>query len=231
MRALPSFATSDAARRLLRVLALAAACLLVFVARASALEIDLGLPRLRRDSVWIDVRLVKPLAPRIRESLLRGMPATLELHAELWHRRSGWFDRLEENVDAEIRVRYEVWNHRFRLERRGAAPLMVGSIDSLQMALTRPLSLPVGRLHPESRAAFHFIVVTVVLRPLTVEDVAEVESWLSGEVETKRGAGFGLITQVPRALFDTVRNFAGFGDTRARAITDDFSVEQVRESP
>lgn len=231
MRELPSPAPARPARRSFLALGLASACLMGLAARAEALEIRIDLPRMRGDSVWIDVRLSEPLAPRIQESLARGMPATLELRAELWHRRRGWFDRLEENVDAEIRIRYEVWNRTYRLDRRGARPLFIGTMDSLQQALTRPFSMPVGRVHSGSQGTLHFIVVSAVLRPLSVEDVAEVENWLSGEVETKRSAGFGLITQVPRALFDTVRNFAGFGDTRARAVSEDFSVEAVEEGP
>ena len=209
----------------LRAFALVAGVLSLAAApRAHALEIELGAPHVRVDSVWVDVRLVDPVASRIEESLARGMPATLQLHAELWRRRRAWFDRLEENVDAELRIRYEVYNHTYRIERRGAPTLRVGTVDSLRLALEHPLAILAGRLHPDSRAAVHFIVVTAVLRPLSVEDVAEVESWLSGEVETKRRSGFGLITQVPQALFDTVRNFAGFGDARARAMSGDFTV-------
>jgi len=227
MRALPLPATFRHARAMLAV---AGACLLA-ATRAEALEVAVELPRVRGDSVWIDVRLTEPLSPRVRESLARGMPATLELRAELWRRRRGWFDRLIENVDAEIRMRYEVWNRTYRLERSGAPPLRIASVDSLEWALSRPLTLPVARVSAASASGPHFVVVSAVLRPLTVEDAAEVESWLSGEVETKRRAGFGLITQVPRALFDTVRNFAGFGDERARAVSDDFAIESVEERP
>jgi hypothetical protein len=225
MTALPSPAAACPAFLRRAVVASVLALSLAGASRAHALEIELGAPHVRTDSVWIDVRLMDPVAPRIEESLARGMPATLQLHAELWHRRRGWFDRLEENVDAELRIRYEVYNRTYRIERRGAPTLRVGTVDSLRLALGHPLSILAGRVHPESRAAVHFIVVTAVLRPLSVEDVAEVESWLSGEVETKRRSGFGLITQVPQALFDTVRNFAGFGDARARAMSGDFAVE------
>ena len=53
------------------------------------------------------------------------------------------------------------------------------------------------------------------------------EGWLSGEVETKRRAGFGVITELPRSLFDAVRNFAGFGDRRARASSDEFELRDL----
>lgn len=192
---------------------------------AHALNVALAPPRVRSDSVWVDVRLGDLFDARVEESLARGMPATIQLHAELWRRRSGWFDRLENTVDAELRVRYETVNRAYRLERQGAMPRTFGTLDSMAAAIAGPLAMPAGRIRPEERTHWHFVVVTVTLRPLSVEDVAEVESWLSGEVESKRGSGFGLITQVPRALFDAVRNFAGFGDDRARAISVDFRIE------
>lgn len=199
--------------------------LLAWPATARAIEVAVGTPTFRADTVWVNVRLSELFSSRVEESLARGMPATLQLHAELWHRRTAWFDRLDRYVDAELRVRWEVWNNAYRLDRRGAPPLGVATLDSLTAVLTRPLALPIGPIRPEGHGGPHFIVVTAVLRPLSVEDAAEVESWLSGEVESKRGSGFGLVTQVPRALFDAVRNFAGFGDDRGRGISDDFRLE------
>ena len=210
--------------------ALALAALLMLAPRpARALGLVLESPRIRSDTVWVDIRISQPFSPRIEESLLRGMPATLLLHTELWHRRTIWFDRVENTLDAELRIRYEVWSHTFFIERRGAPPVTVGTLDSLNQALARPLALPVGRLHEESAGGRHFVVVTAILKPLSVEDVAEVENWLSGEVENQRRSGFGMITQVPGALFDTVRNLAGFGDDRVRAISEDFSLPAPRE--
>ena len=36
-----------------------------------------------------------------------------------------------------------------------------------------------------------------------------------------------VITALPRSVFDAVRNFAGFGDQRARAISEDFAAESL----
>ena len=41
------------------------------------------------------------------------------------------------------------------------------------------------------------------------------------------GSGLGVITELPRALFDTVRNFAGFGDRRTRATSRDFELRDL----
>ena len=52
------------------------------------------MPREHAGYVYTDVRLHDPFEHRVRESLERGMPATLSVRAELWRRRHGWFDRL-----------------------------------------------------------------------------------------------------------------------------------------
>jgi hypothetical protein len=67
------------------------------------------------------------------------------------------------------------------------------------------------------------VVLSATVKPLSVEDVAEVEGWLSGEVRDQRGSGLGAITALPRSLFDAARNFAGLGDTRARAVSIEFT--------
>ena len=230
----PARGTRGATRRALRLGAAALVCaglaLLAIHGVARALEAALGTPYPRAGWVWADVRLADPFAPRVAESLSRGMPATLQLHAELWRRRSGWFDRLESSYDAAVRIRYEVWNEQFRLERAGLKPVFVPTLDSLRTVLSRPLSVPVSRierLDPERR---YYVLVTATLKPLSVEDAEEVEGWLSGEVQTKAHAGLGVITGVPRAVFDAVRNFAGFGDQKARALSADFTGRELSAS-
>jgi len=194
---------------------------------ARALEITAQPPRERSGYLWVDVRLSELFEPRVEGSLARGMPATLTLHAELWRRRIGWFDDLESVFDAELRLRYDFRSAAYRLERNGAQPLVVPGLDSVRAVLLRPLPLPVGRIGPLLAARRYYVVVSATLKPLSVEDAAEVEGWLSGEVEGGRGEPFGLLTGLPRSLFDTARNFAGFGDERARAITDDFELRDL----
>lgn len=179
-----------------------------------------------RGTLWVDFALEDPLDARVQGSLSRGMPATLELHAELWRRRGGWFDRLEHAFDAEVRLRYDVWSDTWRLERAGVDAIVVSSLDSLEAALTRPIALPVGSLERLPVGARCYVVVIATLRPLDVEDAEQVEGWISGEVKNK-GGGLGVITALPRSVFDAVRNFAGFGDIRARARSEEFTVEAL----
>ena len=217
-------------RAVLRIAAVARVTLLLLPAlapAARALEIAAQPPRERGGYVWVDVGLSDLFAPRVEGSLARGMPATLTLHAELWRRRVGWFDRLEYAYDAELRLRYDFRSAAYRIERNGARPLEVPGLDSVRTVLSRPLALPVGRVGPLFADATYYVVVSATLKPLSVEDAAEVEGWLSGEVEGGREAPFGLLTGLPHSLFDAARNFAGFGDEHARAITDDFALQDL----
>lgn len=204
------------------VLALA----LLAAAPARALEVELPAVRLGRDALWVDANLTDLFPERIEESLARGMPATLQLHAELWRRRSLWFDKFEAGFDAEIRIQYEVWERAYKVQRRGQPVMMIATLDSVAALLGGPLALRVAdasRIDPEGR---YYIAVEATLKPLRVEDVEQLEGWLSGEAEAS-GGGVGVITGLPRALFDSVRNVAGFGDQRARARTPEFEAGRL----
>ena len=194
---------------------------------AAALEVSLAEPRENGGHVWVDVLISDPFAPRVEESLSRGMPATLQLHVELWRHRTGWFDRLESSFDASVKIRYDVWTRTYRIERKAAPTLAVSTLDSVSTLLSRPFGLPAGRVGLLEPRARYYIVVSVTLKPLSVEDVEEGEGWLSGEVATKRRSGVGILTALPRSLFDAVRNFAGLGDQHDRAITEDFDLESL----
>ena len=198
---------------------------------AGALEVEVLATREQGGQLWTDVRLAELFSPRVAESLSRGMPATLRLQTDLWRRRRGWFDRLESSFNAEMRVRYDVWSRSYLLERRGAPATSVSSLDSVEVALSRPIALRVGRMDALDERGRYYVVVTATLKPLSIEDVEEIEGWLSGEVRTSAGKGIGVITELPRSLFDAVRNFVGFGDQKARAISTDFELGVFEPAP
>jgi len=224
---LPSLPGSRRLHRVRRIALASGACACLWVVPARALDVRLSTPRERGGYVYVAATVSQPFSERIGESLERGMPATLELKAELWRRRNSWFDRLESGYQAQVRIQYEAWNEQFRIEGPRGQVLRVSTIDSTASALSRPWALPVGRVGALLPSSRYYVVVHAVLRPLSVEDVAEVEGWLSGEVKTQRGAGIGVITELPRSLFDAVRNFAGFGDKRTRTVSEEFELRDL----
>jgi len=181
--------------------------------------------------LWVAVRVDEPIEPRVARSLRRGMPATLTLHAELWRRRHGWFDRLEQSSEVTFRMRYDVWGDRWRLEDPDGHTLVLRTLDSLQIALERTIDLPVASLERLAADAPCYVVVTASLRPLNVEDAEEVEGWLSGEVRDQGTSGLGVLTGLPRSLFEAARNFAGFGDQHVRRIGAEFTPAQLPVLP
>ncbi len=223
---LPALPTSRRPPRA-RVVAFTVLGLALAAPRGWALEVSVSPPRERGGYVYVTASVSDPFGERVAESLARGMPATLELKAELWRRRSAWFGRLESGYQARVRIQYEAWSEQFRIEGPRDQVTRVGTLDSAATALSRPWSLPVGRVGALQPGSRYYVVVNAVLKPLSVEDVEEVEGWLSGEVKTQRGAGLGVITELPRSLFDAVRNFAGFGDHRTRAVSEDFQLRDL----
>lgn len=174
-------------------------------------------------NLWVEIRLEDPIEDRVAESLGRGMPATLTLHAELWRRRNGWFDRMEQAVDATFRMHYDAWSDTWRLSRPGEPMLNLGSLNQLELALSRTLALNVTSLTRYRPDVPCYLVVTASLRPLDVKDVEEVELWLSGEVRERRGRPFGFLTGIPVTIFDAAKSLAGFGDEHSRMISADFT--------
>ncbi len=212
-----------------RALLLSLALLLAGTVPAAALDITVAQPRERAGNVWVDATLREVFSERVAGSLSRGMPATLTLHAELWRRRTGWFDRLEHSFDATLRLRYDFHIDAYRIERNGSRPLVISTLDSVAVVLSRPLALPAGRLAELLADHRYYVVVTATLKPLSVEDVQEVEGWLSGEGEGSepRPQPLGFITGLPRSVFDAARNLAGLGDEHARAVTEDFELRDL----
>ena len=194
-----------------------------------AIEVTMSPPREQQGYVWVELELHDPISSRVEDSITRGMPATFQFHAELWRRRGGWFDHMESSFDASIKLRYDVWDRQFLVERHGRPPVTVSTLDSVRVALERPIGVPVGRVGPLSAGSEYYVITSVTLKPLSVEDIEEGEGWLTGEVQNKRRAGLGIITAIPRSLFDAVRNFSGFGDERARAISERFTLQELFE--
>lgn len=209
--------------------ALAAAAILAIALppSARALDLALGFPRAIGGDAVVDVRLTEPFSGRIRESLSRAMPATLLIHVELWRARSGWFDRLETGYDVLVRLRYNVAEHDYRLERRGMPVVAAPSLDSLEGVLERPFVLPVARRETLLPGKRYYVVVGVTMRPVSIEDAEEIDDVIFPDA-TDRGPGLGIITGVPRAIFDAMRNIAGLGDLRARALSQTFRIEDLK---
>src|SRR5690349_19684256 len=72
-------------------------------------------------AITVSYRVGQPFTPRLEETLLQGMPATVSFEVGLWKRRSFWFDKLVLAMRSEHKVVYDDWAKSFRI-RSGQSP-------------------------------------------------------------------------------------------------------------
>lgn len=187
---------------------------------------DLGLAvdtvEVASGAVLVSYRVAHPFTPRLEETLLQGMPATVTYEVGLWKRRGFWFDKLIVALSNEHRILYDSWHDRFRV-RSGlgieAKTRSVASLDSLERALFDVRRLPVSLVTALDPEGSYYVTVRVRIRPVTEEDLGEIEDWLAGEVKEPEGSSRGL----PRYLFGITANLSGLGDRSAVARSARFT--------
>ncbi|MDI6807924.1 MAG: DUF4390 domain-containing protein [Candidatus Eisenbacteria bacterium] len=165
------------------------------------------------------------LSGRTREMLGRGMPATLTYRIELWKTRAGWFDRLVTSKSCQYRVNYDVWQNAFLVETEGASPKRFQDIPQVETecCLGKKFSIvPLAELEKGSR---YFLIINATFKPLSLEEITQMQGWLSGELR-HRGEQTG--GGIPRYLLGLVVNIAGLGDKSVLARTGGFSLSDLR---
>jgi hypothetical protein len=204
-------------------LALVLAWTVVAPAPARAVAIaDVRITRVE-DHVTVSLRTMGVLSPRVRDSLERGMPATVRLTVELWRVRPGWFDQQVRVESSELRIARNAWSDEFQMRRQAGPLVTLIDLDETERELSRPTRV---RLHPVANLlsqARYYTLVRVEVKPLSVEDIEEVERWLSGEAERAGKPGPGSIARLPASLVRMLANLSGFGDETATVRTGNFT--------
>lgn len=182
-----------------------------------------------RGAIIVSYSVENPWTPRLTETLSRGMPATVTFEVGVWKKRTLWFDKLVLAIKSEHRVIYDPWEKTFRL-RSGAfhgKTKLVPTLDSLDVLLFSERHLPLAaadELDPEGR---YYVSVRVTIRPLSAEDLDEVEDWLSGEVKNPAPQERG----VPGYLLGIAANVSGLGDRTALAKSEWFRPSLLAPAP
>lgn len=182
------------------------------------------------DHVTVSLRTTGVLSPRVRDSLERGMPATVRQTVELWRVRPGWFDQQVRAVTSEIRIVRNAWSDEFQMRRQSGPLVTLVDLDETERELSRPTRVrlhPVANLRPKAR---YYALIRIEVKPLSVEDIEEVERWLSGEAERAGKPGPGSIARLPASLVRMLANLSGFGDETASLRTRNFT-RAVLEAP
>lgn len=195
--------------------------------RAQAVELaDVRMGE-RQGYVTVSLRMTNVLSDRIRGTLERGMPATVLVHLDLWRHRGGWFDELKANQSVVLRFYRDAWSDEYRLARQLEPEMSLPDLAAVERELSRPLRVSVTRvanLDPDKR---YYAIVEVTVKPLTVQELEEVEEWLSGEAKRAGRPGPASIAKLPRYLVGVLANLSGLGDERTSYRTETFDLAGV----
>ena len=197
---------------------LATAAILAALAPGAALadddlELSVGPIESISGAVCVSYEVARPFTPRLEETLLQGMPATVTFEVGLWKRRSFWFDKLVLALRSEHKVVYDDWAKSFRI-RSGQSPPQsrtAPGLDSLRSLLFAARRIPIAAAAMLDSTGTYYVSVRVTIRPVAVEDLGEIESWLAGESPGPEGAQGGI----PRYLLGLAVNLSGLGDRTA----------------
>ncbi len=214
--------TTRFTRLLLAVLA-ALAC----STTAHAVEIRDARVLLHEDNVTVALRTTGVLSSRVRGSLERGMPATVVLAVELWRVRPGWFDQRTHLQRTEIRILRDAWSDEYLLQRDDGPRVTLPDVDEVELELARPTRVRLVPLATMEPAVGHYVIARVEVKPLSVEDIEEVEGWLSGEAKRAGKPGPGSIARLPSYMMGVLANLSGLGDEVARFRGGTFTREDL----
>ena len=93
-------------------------------------------------------------------------------------------------------------------------------LDLVRAMLERQVGIAVAPIIALSRDDSYYLVIKAALKPLTAEDVDELEDWLAGEIAPEEHE-FGLLT-LPKNFFGLVMDLTGFGDRNGVARSETF---------
>ena len=176
---------------------------------------------------YVDYTLHEPFQGKARDAIRSGLPSTLTFTIEVWRRRTGWWDRLEETREIELRVLRDLLNDRYvvvtpeELQRFADLDSLGGAVCTGRREYLRPLA----------SHKTYYVIVNANLAPLSVEDLKELEEWLQGTLRGPDEEGPGRIAGISGTMVGLLLSVTGFGDETVQARSQRFSPEELRPAP
>jgi hypothetical protein len=181
---------------------------------------------IRNDSLLVDFSMEGLLSDRIRDGISRGLPMTMSYEVSLWRERSRWWDALESRSVTAYKIQRNVWDDRYFVDDEEGRRVWLSDLEALGRHLSRRRGEMVAELRDIEPDAQYYAVVSPSLRPLTIEDIEEVEAWLTGEISEGREEGaWSVITSMPSFFFGLFVDLAGLGDKSTLAESGRFRLD------
>jgi hypothetical protein len=182
---------------------------------------------LNSEDLSFDLVLEGAFGDRQEDELRDGFATNMTYTVELWRERGFWFDKLELTRTLTMKVTYDLWAEHYVVQFRRDRLARFDTIEEVEDAacrLERLNLIDANKLDPDEE---YYIAVRARLRPLTMEELGELEDWLSGDVPSG-GRGGGILS-IPSYLMRMLLDTTGVSDRSALAKSEIFTVEEYDE--
>lgn len=194
-------------------------------------ELALGAVGVRRDAdaLAVDLDIDRLFDSSTMQLIEDGVPVTVMVDIELWRERGIWFDDFERSQHLVFRIQRDAWDEIYEVARLDESGRRVSDYATLReaaqtIAVIRGIDM--GPFDELEREKPYYVVVSAALKPMSLEDVDKLESWLAGDLKQRRPSGFGLLG-LPRQLLGVLFNLTGLHDQRDALRTRTFRYEEA----
>jgi len=201
--------------------------LLAGLARATELRVE-RVGATSQGFLYVDYRLESPFEGKVLDAIRSGLPSTLIYDVEVWRQRSGWWDKLEETRESQLRLYRDLLNDQYVLASREE----VRRFADLQTLTQAACEHRREYLRPLSPSKPCYVVITASLAPLSVDDLKELEEWLQGTIRgPKDDSRPGGIVGISGTMVGMLMSMSGFGRVSVHERTPTFTPDDVRLAP
>jgi hypothetical protein len=162
------------------------------------------------------------------QTLLEGFPTHMTYTVELWRDRGLWFDKLEISRTLTVKVTYDLWAERYVVQFRKDNLSKLQTIEEVEQATCVLPELKLVSAEELDPSKKYYVSANARLRPLTIEELGELEDWFSGERRSGDGDRGGVLS-IPKYLVKMLLGSAGVTERTTLARSETFSVEPADE--
>jgi hypothetical protein len=192
-----------------------AACLLSGVRVYAGSGVLFDSLRVEPQGILGSLRIRNLLDDQIIRGLRKGMTGAVEIRVQMWHEKSRWIKSIVFERYHRIKIDYDDWERKFRVTlkndeiRMFDEPELIGYCHNLNDFLM----VPAGQLTEGEEYRF---MVSVTLKPMSMENMEELKRWISGEAEEFDPGNIRMskspLEKTGDWILGVVVNLSGFGD-------------------
>ena len=169
-------------------------------------------------TVYVDARATGLFGPDLEEALRSGLPARVRIELVLWERRSGIWAREVVRGSWGVSVVFDLLDESYSvLDAGGDTILETGDLGEVEEFVAGVELWPLCSVDELEGSRRHYLGAKFGVEPLSVEEVRDLERWLSGSVRQR-----DRLRDVPGQLVGILRSRFGLGERSERGRSEDF---------